>query len=176
MTPHPTFRLCSLPQGVLFVGPQTDVARSTKGLGIWAWKCTPWQETTLYQPGVQGDGILSVDGSGSQLQGQSQIRTWACWSTSASEEYGVSVLWLQLAESLSVLTVVTLISTSGGAFRRQPACCHSEKRSSQSSLGLRFKTKIQGFPGGSVVKNLLVKAGDPRSIPDLGRAHVAQSN
>ena len=176
MALYPTFRLCSLPQGVLFVGPQTDVAGSTKGLGIWAWKRKPWRETTLYQPRVQGDGILSVDSSGSQLQRQSQIRTRTCWSTSASEEYGVSVLWLQLAESLSVLIMVTLISTSRGAFRRQPACCHSEKQSSQSSLGLRFKTKIQGFSGGSVVKNLLVKAGDPWSILDLGRAHVPQSN
>ena len=172
MTLYSAFRLCSLPQGVLSVGPQTDVAGSTKRLGIWAWKCKPWREITLYQPTVQGDGILSADGSGNQLQGQGWIRTRACWSTSASEEYGVSVLWLQLAESLSVLIVVTRISTSGGAFRRQPACCHSEKVKPK----LRFKTKVQGFPGGSVVKHLLVKAGDPWSIPDLGRAHVPQSN
>ena len=34
----------------------------------------------------------------------------------------------------------------------------------------------RGFPGGSVVKNLLVKAGDTGLIPDPGRSHTLQSN
>ena len=33
-----------------------------------------------------------------------------------------------------------------------------------------------GFPSGSVVKNLLVNAGDTGSIPGLGRSHMPQSN
>ena len=53
------------------------------------------------------------------------------------------------SRALSVLAVVTLISTRGGAFRRQPARCHSEKQSSQSSLGLRFEPRS----GASLVKN-----------------------
>ena len=32
-----------------------------------------------------------------------------------------------------------------------------------------------GFHGGSVVKNTPISAGDPGSIPDLGRSHVPQS-
>ena len=53
------------------------------------------------------------------------------------------------SRALSVLAVVTLISTRGGAFRRQPARCHSEKQSSQSSLGLRFEPRSAA----SLVKN-----------------------
>ena len=33
-----------------------------------------------------------------------------------------------------------------------------------------------GFPGGSVVKHLLVNAGDTGSIPGPGRSHMPQSN
>ena len=39
-----------------------------------------------------------------------------------------------------------------------------------------LKSLLQGFPGGSVVKNLPVNAGDMGSIPDLGRSHTLQSN
>ena len=38
------------------------------------------------------------------------------------------------------------------------------------------KTRPQGFPGGSVVKNPPAIAGDTGSIPDLGRFHKPQSN
>ena len=34
----------------------------------------------------------------------------------------------------------------------------------------------EGFPDGSVVKNLCGSAGDMGSIPDLGRFHMLQSN
>ena len=34
----------------------------------------------------------------------------------------------------------------------------------------------EGFPGGSVVKNLPINAGDMGSIPDLGRSHMPGSN
>ena len=34
----------------------------------------------------------------------------------------------------------------------------------------------QGSPGGSVVKNLPVNAGDTGSIPDSGRSHMPQSS
>ena len=33
---------------------------------------------------------------------------------------------------------------------------------------------LQGFPGGSVVKNLPANAGDKGSITGLGRAHIPQ--
>ena len=39
-----------------------------------------------------------------------------------------------------------------------------------------FKKVLQGFLGGSVVKNPSVNAGDTRLIPDPGRSHVPQSN
>ena len=34
----------------------------------------------------------------------------------------------------------------------------------------------EGFPGGSVVKNLPADAGDTGLIPGLGRSHMLQSN
>ena len=36
--------------------------------------------------------------------------------------------------------------------------------------------KDEGFPGGSVIKNLLANAGNRGRIPDLGRSHMPQSN
>ena len=39
-----------------------------------------------------------------------------------------------------------------------------------------FQNVYQGFPGGSVVKNLPVNAGDMGSIPDPGRFHMLQTN
>lgn len=54
LAPQPTDRLCSLLQGLLSVGPQTDVARNPEGnLGICAWKCKLWREIMLDQPRVQ---------------------------------------------------------------------------------------------------------------------------
>ena len=38
------------------------------------------------------------------------------------------------------------------------------------------KRKLQGFPGGSVVKNLPINAGDIGSIPDPGRYHMPKSS
>ena len=35
---------------------------------------------------------------------------------------------------------------------------------------------IEGFPGGSVVKNPLADAGDMGLIPDPGRSHMLQGN
>ena len=35
---------------------------------------------------------------------------------------------------------------------------------------------VEGFPGGSVVKNLLAHAGDIGSIPDQGRSHKQWNN
>ena len=40
----------------------------------------------------------------------------------------------------------------------------------------KYNNQKRGFPGGSVVKNLLVNAGDMGLIPDLGRSHIPQSN
>ena len=39
-----------------------------------------------------------------------------------------------------------------------------------------FKTVVQGFPGGAVVKNLPAHAGDTGSSPSPGRSHMPQSN
>ena len=44
----------------------------------------------------------------------------------------------------------------------------SQGMSIVSVLGLRYETIC--FPGGSVVKNLLAKAGDAGSIPESGRS------
>ena len=39
-----------------------------------------------------------------------------------------------------------------------------------------IKKNIQGFPGGTVVKNPPANAGDTGSSPGLGRSHMLQSN
>ena len=46
------------------------------------------------------------------------------------------------------------------------------------SQKIKTKTKntLRGFPGGTVVKNLLANAGDIGSSPGLGRYHMPQSN
>ena len=45
------------------------------------------------------------------------------------------------------------------------------------SLKKSVKTAyIMGFPGGAVVKNPPVKAGDTGSSPGLGRCHMLRSN
>ena len=36
--------------------------------------------------------------------------------------------------------------------------------------------EVEGFPGGSVVKNLPANAGDTGSVPGPGRSHMQQSN
>ena len=38
------------------------------------------------------------------------------------------------------------------------------------------KLKLEGFPGGSVIKNLPDNVGDMGSIPNLERSHIPQSN
>ena len=43
-------------------------------------------------------------------------------------------------------------------------------------VGPVVKTVLQGFPGGSVVKNPPASAGDTGSITDPGRSHVPWSN
>ena len=43
-------------------------------------------------------------------------------------------------------------------------------------LILIFKKKIQGFPGGSVVKNPPANAGDTGLIPIPGRSHMPQGS
>ena len=42
--------------------------------------------------------------------------------------------------------------------------------------GVFKRSKLQGFPGGTVVENLPANAGDTGSSPDLGRSHMPRSN
>ena len=41
---------------------------------------------------------------------------------------------------------------------------------------LILQDSVPSFPGGSVVKNLPVSAGDMGSIPDSGRSHMPRGN
>ena len=56
----------------------------------------------------------------------------------------------------------------------------SRQRPWFSQSRLRDEASIEnpheGFPGGSVVKNLSDKAGDPGLIPGLGSSHVSRSS
>ena len=46
----------------------------------------------------------------------------------------------------------------------------------KNKQGNQLKKKSWGFPGGSVVKNLLANTGDTGSIPGLGRLHMPRSS
>ena len=48
------------------------------------------------------------------------------------------------------------------------------KKNPSSNRGI--ETLLLDFPGGTVVKNLPANAGDPGSIPGLGRSHMLRSN
>ena len=41
---------------------------------------------------------------------------------------------------------------------------------------VKLKSRITGFPGGSVVKNLPANAGATGSSSDLGRSHMPRGN
>ena len=41
---------------------------------------------------------------------------------------------------------------------------------------IKYKRKVQDFPGGTVVKNPPANAGDTGSIPGPGRSHMPRSN
>ena len=43
-------------------------------------------------------------------------------------------------------------------------------------IGVSLFTRSWDFPGGTVVKNPPVNAGDTGSSPGLGRSHMPQSN
>ena len=48
---------------------------------------------------------------------------------------------------------------------------------SMSLLGkCKLKSQQEGFPGGAVVENLPVNAGDTGLSPGLGRSHMPRSN
>ena len=46
----------------------------------------------------------------------------------------------------------------------------------QQRKNKNFKKRMQGFPGGAVVKNPPAKAGDTGSSPGPGRSHMPRSN
>ena len=53
----------------------------------------------------------------------------------------------------------------------------NEKRANTWKLNnMLVKTNGSGFPGGAVVENLPVNAGDTGSSPGLGRSHMPRSN
>ena len=64
-----------------------------------------------------------------------------------------------------------------GAPLQFPSCSVTSFSDTASSMAqVCTKTEIQGFPGGSVVKNPPAKAGDMGSIPRPGGSHMPQSN
>ena len=44
------------------------------------------------------------------------------------------------------------------------------------SITLSKESSHRGFPGGAVVENLPINAGDTGSSPGLGRSHMPRSN
>ena len=46
----------------------------------------------------------------------------------------------------------------------------------QNGNHVLLKLMVQGFPGGSLVKNPPAGTGEMGSIPSLGRSHMSQSN
>ena len=70
-----------------------------------------------------------------------------------------------LAKNFKVLKELKIELLGSDAF------LHAEKRKKKS-----FPRKLEGFPGGAVVKNLPANAGDTGSSPGLGRSHMPRSN
>ena len=74
-------------------------------------------------------------------------------------------------------TFQTLLSAAGKAWVCAGEGCSNSswKRESEEVDSLLLKKLIfEGFPDGSVVKNLPANAGDMGSIPDTGRSHTEQ--
>ena len=59
---------------------------------------------------------------------------------------------------------------------KKPNSCHMQQHGWISQSNVKWKKPRQGFPGGSVIKNLPANAGDAGFIPDLGRSHKLWSN
>ena len=49
-------------------------------------------------------------------------------------------------------------------------------RTHSTAVFLKITPKQGGFPGGLVVKNLPINAGDMDSVPGLGRFHMRRGN
>ena len=75
------------------------------------------------------------------------------------------------------MTVHFLHREEQDGFRAQDGVFKQELQHecTQSFVHLVHQIFIQGFPGGSVVKNPPANAGDRSSIPDPGRSHTLQS-
>ena len=72
-----------------------------------------------------------------------------------------------VASSLLVLWIIIVWwETRGWGRQQQPMHRNNKYNSQVNSIG-------NGFPGGSVVKNLSANAG---SVPDPGRSHMSWSN
>ena len=74
------------------------------------------------------------------------------------------------------LSWVALHSMAHSFIELDKAVVHVISLVSVLRLWFSFCLPFGGFPGGSVVKNLSVNAGDMCSIPGLGRSHMLWSN
>ena len=107
---------------------------------------------------------------------------------------GISRCWAQALGSWASVVAAHRLSSCGTRFSCSAACgiftgwgsnSHSPALAGgflstvppeKSIILFILKNMILGFPGGSVVKYLPANAGDPGSIPSVGRSHMPWSN
>jgi len=97
------------------------------------------------------------------------VHVWRTASKFGSLQNGDS----KLISPFEVMLLLLLLSR----FSRVRLCGTPKTAAHQAPVPGIFKARtLEGFPGGSVVKNLLANAGDMGSIPSPGRSHMQQSN
>ena len=69
-----------------------------------------------------------------------------------------------------------VISTSSLEVRRRAKGPYIVSRFDTLNFNQRSKSIVEGFPGGTVVKNPPANAGDTGLSPVLGRSHMSRSN
>ena len=83
---------------------------------------------------------------------------------------------------LSIFTSGTLVQSLVGELRsRKPSGAaklkiKKKKKKKKNKWPINTLKDVQGFPGGTVVKNPPANAGDTGSSPGPGRSHMLQSN
>ena len=81
------------------------------------------------------------------------------------------IKWLAICSWLPYLQYGSMAVPTHGGYQ-----CPHFAVTNYASLVSGLKTLIQGFPDGSVVKNLPANAGDMDSTSDQGRSHMPQGN
>ena len=150
------------------------------------------QETRAFSPSFQGKSKSVRKGDrGTTLwacfsRGDGQIKLFdrTCWTAGQnnipSHDTCFNLPWCFLSLSLDDTPGTTRAPASPSLLGDEnllvPAKCGFISVTENPTQGHHQKTPVQGFPGGSVIKNPPANARDLGLIPGLGRSHMLQSN